>query len=72
MKEFIRRFFDNMSSPPEPGPELIPTRLRVPFFAGLVVVSLLALAVIVRFVVVPGIEAQQSDAAVEQRSGSRE
>jgi hypothetical protein len=70
VKEFIRRFFDNMSNPPEPGPELIPTRLRIPFFVGLIVVSLLALAMIVRFVVVPGIGAQQSGALDHPQSGS--
>jgi len=52
-----------MSKPPEPGPELIPTPYRIPFFIGLVVVSLVALAIVVRFVVIPGIRAQQSGAA---------
>jgi membrane protein insertase Oxa1/YidC/SpoIIIJ len=60
VKEFVQRFFANMSKPPEPGPELIPTRWRIPFFIGLAVVSLAALVLLVRLVVVPGIAAQQS------------
>ena len=72
MKEFIRRFFDNMSSPPAPGPELIPTRWRIPFFIGLVAISLVGLAIVVRFVVVPGIEAQQPGVPDVHQSGSPE
>jgi len=63
VKEFVRRFFDNMTNPPEPGPELIPKAWRVPFFVGLVAVSLIALALVVRYVVVPGIGEQQSGSA---------
>ena len=59
MKEFVRRFFDNIAQPPKPGPDLIPQRWRVPFFLALIVVSLLALGLVVRFVVIPGIHAQQ-------------
>ena len=72
MKEFIRRFFDNMSKPPEPGPELIPKRWRVPFFLGLIAVSLIALAIIVRFVVVPGIGAQNSAEPDVRKSGPQQ
>ena len=63
MKEFVRRFFDNIAEPPQPGPELIPKRWRIPFFLALIALSLLALALVVRFVVIPGIGAQQSRAA---------
>jgi hypothetical protein len=61
VKEFVQRFFANMSKPPEPGPELIPTRWRIPFFIGLAIVSLGTLLLLVWFVVVPGIAAQRSD-----------
>ncbi len=61
MKEFVQRFFANMSKPPEPGPELIPTRWRIPFFVGIAIVSLVVLLLLVRFVVAPGIAAQQSN-----------
>jgi hypothetical protein len=61
VKEFVERFFANMSRPPEPGPELIPTRWRTPFFIALALVSLVVLLLLVRFVVVPGIAAQQSE-----------
>jgi len=70
VREFIRRFFDNMAKPPEPGPELIPKPVRIPFFIALVAVSLVMLAIFVRFVVVPGISAQQSSAGATQQSGS--
>jgi hypothetical protein len=62
VKEFVRRFFDNIAQPPQPGPDLIPKRWRVPFFLAVIVVSLLALGLVVRFVVIPGIDAQQSRA----------
>jgi membrane protein insertase Oxa1/YidC/SpoIIIJ len=72
VKEFVRRFFDNMSKPPEPGPELIPTRWRIPFFIGLAVVSLILLAAMIRFVVVPGIAAQQAATRGASPSGSQQ
>ena len=53
----------------EPGRELIPTRWRIPFFIALAVVSLIALGLLVTFVVVPGINAQQSGAAGVRESG---
>jgi hypothetical protein len=69
VKEFFRRFFDNMSNPPEPGPERIPQRWRIPFFAGLALVSIIALVVLMRFVVVPGIAAQQPVVPAPSQSG---
>jgi membrane protein insertase Oxa1/YidC/SpoIIIJ len=71
VKEFVRRFFDNMSQPPEPGPELIPTRWRIPFFIGLAIVSLILLVAMVRFVVIPGIAAQQPATRSASPSGSQ-
>jgi hypothetical protein len=70
VKDFIQRFLANMSTPPEPGPELIPTPWRIPFFIGLLVISLIALALVVRFVVIPGIDAQQAGAAGARQSAS--
>jgi len=70
MRAFIERFMANLSDPPEPGPELIPTRWRIPFFVTLVVVSLVLLALVVRFVVVPGISSQQAGSGAVQ-SGSQ-
>ena len=70
MKEFIRRFFDNMAKPPEPGPELIPKPVRIPFFIGLAAISFVVLAIFVRFVVVPSINAQQSGTGAIQQSVS--
>jgi membrane protein insertase Oxa1/YidC/SpoIIIJ len=61
-----------MSKPPEPGPELIPSPYRIPFFIGLVVVSLIALAMVVRFVVIPGIKAQQSSSTDTMQLGLRQ
>jgi hypothetical protein len=70
VKEFFRRFFDNMANPPEPGPERIPERWRIPFFAGLALVSLIAIVLLMRFVVIPGIEAQQAAVPAPIQSGS--
>jgi membrane protein insertase Oxa1/YidC/SpoIIIJ len=71
VKEFVNRFFENMSNPPEPGPELIPKRWRVPFFAGLALVSIIVLALLLRFVVLPGIDAQQGASPTGTQSGSK-
>jgi hypothetical protein len=59
-----------MSTPPEPGPELVPARWRIPFFICLLVISLIALAALLRFVVIPGIDAQQSGAVGARQSAS--
>ena len=60
MKAFFKRFFDNFANPPEPGPPLIPERWRIPFFVTLVIVSIVALGIVIRFVVVPGISEQST------------
>ena len=58
---FVRRFLTNLQKPPEPRdtPPLIPQRLRIPFFLGLSAVSLIILLLLVWFVVIPAIGAQQ-------------
>jgi hypothetical protein len=70
VREFVEQFMSNFSRPMEPGRELIPTRYRVPFFIALMVLSLIVLVLLVRFVVVPGITAQQSGAAGARESRS--
>jgi membrane protein insertase Oxa1/YidC/SpoIIIJ len=70
VREFVEQFMSNFSRPLEPGRELIPTRYRVPFFIALAALSLIVLVLLVRFVVVPGIAAQQSGAASARESGS--
>lgn len=70
MREFVEQFMSNFSRPMEPGRELIPPRYRIPFFIALAVVSLIVLVLLVRFVVVPGINAQQRGAAGARESGS--
>ena len=70
MREFVEQFMSNFSRPMEPGRELIPAAVRIPFFIALAVVSLIVLVLLVRFVVVPGINAQQSGAAGARESGS--
>lgn len=57
---FWRRFAENFGKVPEEKPPLIPAPYRIPFFITLTVVSLVALVALVWFVVMPGIQAQQS------------
>jgi len=49
---------DRIQEPKPEKPPIIPARWRIPFFAGLVVASLAALAAFVWFVVLPGVQAQ--------------
>ncbi|MGV8082529.1 MAG: hypothetical protein AB2L09_02675 [Coriobacteriia bacterium] len=65
---FLRRFMDRLSSDPEPSPEIIPKRWRMPFFTGLIVVSLILLLLIIWLVVVPGIRSMQSASVLSLHS----
>lgn len=71
MKEFFERFAANLAEPPAPGPELIPAHRRVPFFVGVVVVSAALLALVVWYVVVPGVRAQQTRPAAVRSESSK-
>jgi len=56
---WLKRAFENFGKAPEEAPEpLIPQRLRVPVFLGMVVVGVLLLALLLWFVVLPAIRAQ--------------
>lgn len=57
--ERLKHFLDTFGEPRPPKPPLIPERYRVPVLVGMAVVSLVALLLLVRFVVIPGIEAQR-------------
>jgi hypothetical protein len=59
VREFVEQFMSNFSRPLEPGRELIPKPWRIPFFVGMAVLSLVALALLLNFVVIPAIHAQQ-------------
>lgn len=56
----IKWFFENFGKEPEPRPPIIPKQWRIPFFVALSLASLAALAALVHYVVIPGIEAQQA------------
>jgi hypothetical protein len=67
---FLKRFFDNFGKVPEEEPkELIPHDIRIPFFLGLAVVSLILLGLLLWFVVIPAISAQQTAAPLSQAPG---
>ena len=51
---------ENFGKAPEPRPPIIPAPWRIPFFAAVSLLSLVALLLLVFYVVIPGIEAQQS------------
>jgi len=52
-------FIENFGKAPEPKPPIIPGPWRIPFFIALSLISLAALVLLVIYVVIPGIEAQQ-------------
>jgi hypothetical protein len=55
----FKYFLDNFGKVPEGEPrEFIPPRLRMPVFLGMVVVSLVLLALLLWLVVIPAIKAQ--------------
>lgn len=56
----VKYFIENFGKEPEPSPPLIPERWRVPFFVAVSIASLLALALLVSYVVIPGIQAAQT------------
>ena len=62
MREFIERFLSNYKTPPEPRADRIPEKWRVAVYLGVAALSLVALVLVVRYVVVPGVNAQQSSA----------
>jgi hypothetical protein len=60
-RNLLKRFFDNFGKVPEEEPkELIPHDIRIPFFLGMAIVSLILLGLLLWFVVIPAISAQQS------------
>ncbi|NTW27776.1 MAG: hypothetical protein HGA39_00190 [Coriobacteriia bacterium] len=56
----FKRFIAVLGTVPEPRAPIIPKGLRIPFFLGLIALSLLLLALIVLLVVVPEISAMKS------------
>jgi hypothetical protein len=56
----FKYFIENFGKEPEPGPPLIPEPWRIPFFVAVCITSLLALALVVYFVVIPGMQAEQA------------
>ena len=58
---WLKRALENFGKAPEEAPEpLIPQRLRVPVFLGMVLVAALLLTLLLWFVVLPAIRAQGS------------
>lgn len=57
-RTFVQRFFHNFEEVPPERPPIIPKPYRIPFFVALSVLALIALILVVRLVVVPGIAAQ--------------
>ncbi|MDR3686754.1 MAG: hypothetical protein P4L93_07355 [Coriobacteriia bacterium] len=56
---WLKNFVENFGKVPEGEPrEFIPPRLRIPVFLGMVVVSLVLLALLLWLVVIPAIRAQ--------------
>lgn len=71
--ERIRHFLDTFGEPRPPRPQLIPGPYRIPFYIALVIVSFLALLALVKFVVIPGIDAySQSTTPSVPAAGSTE
>ena len=59
-RSWFRRFIEDFGKPPEGEPtQLIPDRLRMPVFITMVLVSIVLLVLVLWFVVIPGIRAQQ-------------
>ena len=50
---------ENWGKEPEPRPPIIPGPWRIPFYIGLSVVSLAVLALLVYYVIMPGMRAEQ-------------
>lgn len=66
----IKWFFENFGKPPEvEKPPLIPARLRIPVFVGMIVVSLVLLVLLLWLVVVPAIRSQQHGPTVSSPTG---
>jgi hypothetical protein len=58
---WFKNFLDNFGKLPQGEPrEFIPPRLRMPVFLGMVVVSLILLALLLWLVVIPAIRAQST------------
>ena len=55
----FRYIRDNWGKEPEPRPPIVPGPWRIPFFIGVSVLSVIALALLVTYVIIPGIRAQQ-------------
>lgn len=70
-RSFVQRFFDNLGTVPEPRPPIIPKPYRIPFFVALSVLALIALVLVVRLVVVPGIQSQQTSPISPAASSSK-
>ena len=59
-RSWLKRFVEDFGKLPEEEPKpLIPDALRVPVFIGMVVCSLVLLALLLWFVVLPAIRSQQ-------------
>lgn len=56
----------HLSSEPQPSPEIIPKKWRIPFFVALTVISLLLLLAVIVFVVVPGVRSMQDASTLSE------
>jgi hypothetical protein len=63
MAGLISRFVENFGKVPEPRESRIPPAWRIPVFAGIAALSLVLLALLLHFVVMPGIRAESPPAA---------
>jgi hypothetical protein len=58
----LQAFFDRATAPKPEKPPIIPPRWRMPFFIGMTLASLAAIALFIWFVVMPAVRAQSSGA----------
>ena len=66
----IKWFVDNFGKPPEvERPPLIPAEVRIPVFIGMVVVSLVLLALLLWLVIVPAMRSQQHGSSAGNTTG---
>ena len=70
--ERTKHFLDTFGEPRPPRPPILPKRWRIPFYFALSAGSLLILIILVWFVLIPGIQSQQSDGSPAKPTQSEE
>jgi len=60
----LQHWLDTFGVPRPLRPQIIPTRWRIPFYIGLSLLSFVVLLLLVIYVLIPGIKANQAGAPV--------